>query len=135
MSNVRAMDRRTGFPLAPPVDERPLAGAGYFDAANAEACGKAGIEPPIAMGRRPRHPLLTERDLDGAARSRDSATGRSHGASDEDAGRQGSLLPCANNLPSRFPASSKRCPDSVSFRSAGSPRRAAGGASRPWPGM
>ncbi|MGB6982289.1 MAG: hypothetical protein WBD78_07415 [Methylocella sp.] len=48
-----------GKPQLAPVPgktEMPLAGAGYFRAANAGACGKAGIEPPIAMGRQPRHP-------------------------------------------------------------------------------
>ena len=59
---------------------------------------------------------LTGRDLDGAARSRESTTGRSHGASDEDAGRQGSPCPAyINKLPNRFPASSKRGPDFRQF--------------------
>jgi hypothetical protein len=41
--------------------ETLLADAGYFSAANVEACEKAGIEPLIAMGRQPHHPPLTER--------------------------------------------------------------------------
>jgi len=38
-----------------------LADAGYFSAANVEACEKAGIEPLIAMGRQPHYPPLAER--------------------------------------------------------------------------
>jgi len=38
-----------------------LADTGYFSAGNIEACGKAGIEPIIAMGRQPHHPPLAER--------------------------------------------------------------------------
>ena len=41
--------------------ENLLADAGYFSGANVEACGKAGVEPVIAMGRRPHHPPLAER--------------------------------------------------------------------------
>ncbi len=41
--------------------ETLLADAGYFSAANVEACAKAGIEPIIAMGRQPHHPPLAER--------------------------------------------------------------------------
>ena len=38
-----------------------LADAGYFSAANVEACKGSGIEPLIAMGRQPHHPPLAER--------------------------------------------------------------------------
>jgi transposase len=41
--------------------ETLLADSGYFSAANVEACGGAGIEPLIAMGRQPHHPPLAER--------------------------------------------------------------------------
>ena len=41
--------------------EALLAYAGYFSAANVEACEQAGIEPLIAMGRQPHHPPLQER--------------------------------------------------------------------------
>ena len=41
--------------------ETLLADAGYFSAANVEACAKAGVEPAIAMGRQPHHPPLAER--------------------------------------------------------------------------
>ena len=36
-----------------------LADAGYFSAANVEACRQAEIEPLIAMGRQPHHPRST----------------------------------------------------------------------------
>ena len=38
-----------------------LADTGYFSAANVAACGAAGIDPLIAMGRQPHHPPLGER--------------------------------------------------------------------------
>jgi hypothetical protein len=38
-----------------------LADAGYFSAANVEACATAGIAPLIAMGRQPHYPPLAER--------------------------------------------------------------------------
>jgi hypothetical protein len=41
--------------------ENLLADTGYFSAANVEACGKAGVEPLIAMGRQPHHPPLSQR--------------------------------------------------------------------------
>ena len=41
--------------------ENLLADAGYFSAANVEACERAGIAPLIAMGRQPHHPPLAER--------------------------------------------------------------------------
>lgn len=41
--------------------ETLLADAGYFSAANVEACETAGIEPLIAAGRQPHHPPLAER--------------------------------------------------------------------------
>jgi transposase len=37
-----------------------LADTGYFSAANVDACGAAGIEPLIAMGRQPHHPPVGE---------------------------------------------------------------------------
>jgi IS5 family transposase len=37
--------------------ENLLADTGYFSAANVEACESAGIEPLIAMGRQPHHPV------------------------------------------------------------------------------
>jgi transposase len=43
------------------VVETLLADAGYFSAANVEACKGSGIEPLIAMGRQPHHPPLAER--------------------------------------------------------------------------
>ena len=48
-----------------PVDlgqpETLLADTGYFSAANVQACGAAGIEPLIALGREAHHPSLSER--------------------------------------------------------------------------
>src|SRR5512136_2574730 len=41
--------------------ETLLADTGYFSEANVEACGEAGVEPLIAMGRQPHHPPLQER--------------------------------------------------------------------------
>ena len=41
--------------------ETLLADAGYFSAANVEACAAAGVAPLIAMGRQPHHPPLAER--------------------------------------------------------------------------
>ena len=41
--------------------EHLLADTGYFSAGNVAACGKAGVEPVIAMGRQPHHPPLSER--------------------------------------------------------------------------
>lgn len=38
-----------------------LADTGYFSAANVVACGAAGIEPMIAMGRQGHHPPVFER--------------------------------------------------------------------------
>jgi hypothetical protein len=41
--------------------ETLLADTGYFSAANVQACGAAGIEPLIALGRETHHPSLSER--------------------------------------------------------------------------
>ena len=41
--------------------ETLLADTGYFSAANLQACGAAGIEPLIALGREAHHPSLSER--------------------------------------------------------------------------
>ena len=41
--------------------DRLLADSGYFSSANVEACGDAGIEPLIAMGRQVHYPPLGER--------------------------------------------------------------------------
>jgi transposase len=41
--------------------DRLLADSGYFSSTNVEACGDAGIEPLIAMGRQPHYPPLGER--------------------------------------------------------------------------
>jgi transposase len=37
-----------------------LADTGYFSAANVNACGAAGVDPLIAMGRQPHHPPVSE---------------------------------------------------------------------------
>ena len=55
LGKIDALPEELGEP------EMLLADAGYFSAANVEACEKAGIEPLIAMGRQPHHPPLTER--------------------------------------------------------------------------
>ena len=41
--------------------ETLLADAGYFSAANVEACAAAGVAPLIATGRQPHHPSRSER--------------------------------------------------------------------------
>jgi hypothetical protein len=41
--------------------ETLLADTGYFSATNVQACGAAGIEPLIALGREAHHPSLSER--------------------------------------------------------------------------
>ena len=65
-----ANDKQQLEPMLGKIDALPdalgepetlLADAGYFSAANVEACEKAGIEPLIAMGRQPHHPALSER--------------------------------------------------------------------------
>lgn len=55
LGKIGALSEELGEP------ETLLADAGYFSAANVEACAAAGIEPLIAMGRQPHHPPLTER--------------------------------------------------------------------------
>jgi hypothetical protein len=55
LGKIDALPEELGEP------ETLLADAGYFSAANVEACAAAGIEPLIAMGRQPHHPPLTER--------------------------------------------------------------------------
>ena len=55
LGKIGALPEELGEP------ETLLADAGYFSAANVEACEKAGIEPLIAMGRQPHHPPPTER--------------------------------------------------------------------------
>jgi len=49
-----------GLPKELGDPETLLADTGYFSAGNVEACGKAGIDPLIAMGRQPHHPPLGE---------------------------------------------------------------------------
>lgn len=55
------LDRIGALPEALGEAETLLADAGYFSATNVEACGKAGVDPVIAMGRQPHHPPLAER--------------------------------------------------------------------------
>jgi transposase len=55
LGKVGALPKALGEP------ETLLADAGYFSAANVEACAAAGIDPLIAMGRQPHHPPLDER--------------------------------------------------------------------------
>ena len=55
------LDRIGALPEPLGKMETLLADTGYFSAGNIEACGKAGIEPIIAMGRQPHHPPLAER--------------------------------------------------------------------------
>ena len=55
LGNIGALPDELGKPAT------MLADNGYFSTANVEACGKAKIEPLIAMGRQPHHPPLAER--------------------------------------------------------------------------
>ena len=55
LARLGALPRELGKPEVLPAD------AGYRGAANVAACGKAGIEPPIAAGRQPHRPPLAER--------------------------------------------------------------------------
>jgi hypothetical protein len=55
LGKVEALPERLG------TAETLLADAGYFSAANVEACRQAGLEPLIAMRRQPHYPPLGER--------------------------------------------------------------------------
>jgi glutamine---fructose-6-phosphate transaminase (isomerizing) len=55
LDKIEALPERLG------AVETLLADAGYFSAANVEACREASLEPLIAIGRQPHHPLLDER--------------------------------------------------------------------------
>jgi hypothetical protein len=55
LGKIEALTERLG------AAETLLADAGYFSAANVEACRQAELEPLIAMGRQPHHPPLGER--------------------------------------------------------------------------
>ena len=55
LDKIEALPERLG------AVETLLADAGYFSAANVEACREASLEPLIAMGRQPHHPPLGER--------------------------------------------------------------------------
>ena len=55
LGKIEALPERLG------AAETLLADAGYFSAANVEACRHASLEPLIAMGRQPHHPPLGER--------------------------------------------------------------------------
>jgi transposase len=66
------LDRIGSLPEPLGKMETLLADTGYFSAGNIEACGKAGIEPIIAMGRQPHHPPLAERFEKTPAASDDS---------------------------------------------------------------
>lgn len=55
------LEKLAALPAALGEVKALLADAGYFGEANVEACGKAGVQPVIAMGRQPHHPPLAER--------------------------------------------------------------------------
>ena len=85
LGKIEALPERWG------AAETLLADAGYFSAANVEACRQAEVEPLIAMGRQPHHPPLGERFGQAGARAGKSHAGRSHGPSAEDARRPRAL--------------------------------------------
>jgi hypothetical protein len=55
------LDKLAALPADLGQPETLLADNGYFSAANVQACGVAGIEPLIALGREAHHPSLGER--------------------------------------------------------------------------
>jgi len=55
------LDKLAALPEDLGQPETLLADIGYFSAANVQACGAAGIEPLIALGREAHHPGLVER--------------------------------------------------------------------------
>ena len=55
------LDKLAALPADLGKPETLLADTGYFSAANVQACGAAGIEPLIALGREAHHPSLSER--------------------------------------------------------------------------
>jgi hypothetical protein len=55
------LDRLAALPDGLGVPDTLLADNGYFSEANVEACGSAGIDPVIALGREAHHPSLVER--------------------------------------------------------------------------
>jgi transposase len=55
------VDRLSALPDEMGRPDQLLADSGYFSSANVEACGTAGIEPLIAMGRQAHYPPLGER--------------------------------------------------------------------------
>lgn len=58
---VPALQGLAALPQALGTPSHMLADTGYFSAANVTACGTAGIEPMIAMGRQGHHPPVFER--------------------------------------------------------------------------
>jgi len=55
------LDKLAALPADLGQPETLLADTGYFSAANVQACGAAGIEPLIALGREAHHSSLSER--------------------------------------------------------------------------
>jgi hypothetical protein len=55
------LDKLAALPADLGQPQTLLADTGYFSAANVQACGAAGIEPLIALGREAHHPGLVER--------------------------------------------------------------------------
>jgi hypothetical protein len=84
LDKIEALPERLG------AVETLLADAGYFSAANVEACREASLEPLIAMGRQPQS--LAWRALrEGGVRTGKSDAGRGPGPSAEDARRPQAL--------------------------------------------
>ena len=63
------LDKLAALPADLGQPETLLADTGYFSAANVEACGAAGIEPLIALGREAHHPSSGRALRRGAARA------------------------------------------------------------------
>jgi hypothetical protein len=78
------LDRLAALPDGLGVPDTLLADNGYFSEANVEACGSAGIDPVIALGREAHHPSLVERFAAAPAAPEDHPTARGNGASATD---------------------------------------------------
>ena len=79
------LDRIAGLPDDVGRPDTLLADAGYFSAANVEACAKAGINPLIAPGRDAHHPGVDERFVPAPPRARGPDAARHNAPSADDA--------------------------------------------------
>jgi hypothetical protein len=106
-----------------------LADAGYFSAANVKACAEAGIDPLIAMGRKPHHQPLAERFAPAPPAPVDPTPveAMAHRLRRPRAKKRSTL--CASRRPNRCSASSSPCSDSANSHCAAWKTCVASGAS------